>query len=134
MLDKFQAYGVIPVRDMERAKSFYGATLGLEPFPVPLSDDVATAVFVAGEGSLLSLYKELEEDTPMPATTVIGFNVQDLNGVLDSLRSRGVEQYTSNLPAPGDENAIVSFGPVRCAWIKDSEGNIIILTELPAQA
>jgi|SRR5215208_6982583 len=134
MLGDFQAYGVIAVRDMQRAKDFYGSILGLEPFPIPLSEDVSTAVFVAGDGSLVSLYREFEDETPMPATTVLGFNVRNLNGVLDGLRSRGVQQYTSNLPVAADENGIVSFGPVRCAWINDSEGNIIILTELPSQA
>jgi catechol 2,3-dioxygenase-like lactoylglutathione lyase family enzyme len=132
MLGGSQAYAVAPVRDLQRARTFYAETLGLEPFPVPLSDDVAIAVLSAGDGSLVTLYRELEDETPMPATTVLGFNVDDLNGVLDGLRARGVEQYESNLPVPPDEHGVVALGPVRCAWIKDSEGNILILTELPS--
>jgi hypothetical protein len=45
------------------------------------------------------------------------------------LRGKGVAFLDYDLPGLKTENGIASFGPVKNAWCKDSEGNILGFVE-----
>ena len=59
-----------------------------------------------------------------------GLMVDDIEQVLDALEARGVA-FESYDPPPGAtrRGRITDFGGVLAAWFKDSEGNLISITE-----
>jgi hypothetical protein len=62
--------------------------------------------------------------------TVAWWKVDNIEEVARALRERGVvfEQY--DLPGlKTDERGIATIGPTKSAWFKDSEGNILAISE-----
>ena len=116
---------MLPVVDLERAKKFYGETLGLRALDQG-SPELASemAFFKAGEGTQINLYRR---DAATKADHTVGsFRVKDVEATVAALSARGVvfEQYD----APGmktDANGIASIGPFKSAWLVDTEGNIL---------
>jgi predicted enzyme related to lactoylglutathione lyase len=126
LLSAARIIAFIPSRDLERAKSFYVETLNLtfvsqDPFALVLNAN-GTMVRVAKVGEF------------QPADfTILGFEVADIQQELAALRAKGIscERY------PGmqqDEMGIWrSPSGARVAWFKDVDGNVLSLTEFPAQ-
>ena len=85
-------------------------------------------MFECGQGTRLYLY---QRDTATKADhTVAGWEVENIEEVVEALRERGVvfEQY--DLPGlKTDERGIATSGPVKSAWFKDTEGNILAISE-----
>jgi predicted enzyme related to lactoylglutathione lyase len=115
------AYSGFAVDDLERAREFYGETLG-----------VRTSV-VSEEGGLISLDLAGDRSTLVyekpdftPATyTILNFPVDDIDQAVDELTARGVsfERYDG---FEQDEKGIArgSGGPP-IAWFKDPAGNVL---------
>ncbi len=123
MLSQFPVYGILVASDLERAKQFYTEKLGLKPVDGP----PGIAIFAAGDQTRVVIYEK--EGGPKATNTVLGFSVTNLEQVLADLKAAGVEQDLADLPAEA-KDGVVSYGPVKSAWIKDSEGNIIGLNEM----
>jgi predicted enzyme related to lactoylglutathione lyase len=119
MLKDANAFSGFSVNDLERAKEFYGGTLGLE---VSESDGMLTLKL--GSGASVLMYPKPNHE---PATfTVLNFPVADVDNCVDALTSRGVsfEQYDF----PGmktDEKGIMRGQGPDIAWFQDPAGNII---------
>ena len=97
------AYGKLPAQDTERARRFY---------------EVGNVRFVVFPSS----------GTPSGTHDQLGLVVDDFEGAMAELRSKGIafEDY------PGlTKNSVATFGPMRAAWFKDSEGNLLSLPEKP---
>ena len=115
------AYGKLPAQDTERARRFYEEKLGLRPFGERnhhLYYEVGNVRFVVFPSS----------GTPSGTHDQLGFVVDELEGTMAELRSQGIvfEDY------PGlTENSVATFGPMKAAWFKDSEGNLLSLAEQP---
>jgi len=112
----------VPVTDLERAKDFYGATLGLEL----LWENPVSVRFRCGESSELSIFKRPPTVTEH---TLAHFEVTDLDVVVGELEAKGVEflDYTEGpLTTTGH---IAQVGPARGAWIHDPDGNTIGLRQ-----
>ena len=115
----------LPVVDLERARRFYGETLGLKPLDLA-GPELASemAFFEAGEGGRVALYRR--EDPTRADHTVASFRVKDVASTITALNERGMvfEQY--DLPGmKTDERGIAMVGPFKGAWLKDTEGNIV---------
>ncbi len=125
MLANSPVAAILPAVDLERAKRFYEEKLGLQPIDTP---GLGGAMFACGQGTQLYLY---QRDTATKADhTVAGWKVENIEEVVQALRERGVvfEQYDT----PGlktDERGIATIGSAKSAWFKDTEGNILALTE-----
>ena len=119
MLKDAKAFSGFSVNDLERAKEFYGGTLGLE---VSESDGMLTLKL--GSGASVLMYQKPNHE---PATfTVLNFPVTDVDKCVDALTSRGVsfEQYDF----PGmktDEKGIMRGQGPDIAWFQDPAGNIL---------
>ncbi len=115
------AYGKLPAQDTERARRFYEEKLGLCPFGERnrhLYYEVGHVRFVIFPSS----------GTPSGTHDQLGLVVDDLEGAMTELRSKGIafEDY------PGlTENSVATFGSMKAAWFKDSEGNLLSLAETP---
>jgi predicted enzyme related to lactoylglutathione lyase len=127
MLRDARVAAILPAIDIERAKEFYTKKVGLRSADMPVPED--GAVFESGDCTMLYLYER--QGGTRADHTVAGWLVDDLGSTVDELRDRGIafEQYDM----PGlktDERGIAASGPAKSAWFKDSEGNILAITEL----
>jgi predicted enzyme related to lactoylglutathione lyase len=124
MLENTQAFHGFAVDDLGRAQEFYGETLGLK-----------TSILDEDNG-LLSLHLNGSRDTliylkpdHVPATyTILNFPVDDVEGVVDELTTRGVsfERYDG---FEQDEKGIARGNGPDIAWFKDPAGNILSVLE-----
>jgi len=124
MLDTALAHPTVFVRDLDRARAFY-EKLGLK-----VSAEVSTGIFMtAGNGTIFPLIHRA--DATPPSHTIAAFQVEDLPGVVASLRARGVvfEEYDS--PGLRTIDAIADMGDYHAAWLKDPDGNFIGVHEAP---
>jgi predicted enzyme related to lactoylglutathione lyase len=118
---------VLPAVDIKRAKAFYTQKLGLNMMDMPVPDD--SAAFECGNGTMLYIYQR-EEGTKAEHTAATWL-VEDIDQVVKELTKKGVtfEQY--NLPdLKTNELGIADNDGARSSWFKDSEGNILSVTEL----
>jgi predicted enzyme related to lactoylglutathione lyase len=114
---------VIAVDDLERAVAFYRDKLGLE---VEETGDPDSSYLKADRESGILLYKSTFK---RGETTVASFLVADITSAVDELRTRGVVFEEYDFPGLKTEHGIATAGRIRASWFKDSEGNIIAVTE-----
>ena len=120
MLANSKAYSGFAVDDLQKAREFYGETLGLK-----------TSV-LDEENGLLSLHLAGDRDTLVylkpdyaPANyTILNFPVDDVDAAVDELAPRGVifERYDG---FEQDEKGIARGPGPQIAWFKDPAGNIL---------
>ena len=130
MLERFYMNSVLPAKDGDRARAFYRDVLGLTLMSGPQDDPM---MFQAGAGTGL-VVTELPDRAP-PEYAVVSFLVEGIEELVQELATRGVEFVapdSSSFQGQAGTVAgnIVDYGPVRSAWLKDSEGNILALNEL----
>jgi catechol 2,3-dioxygenase-like lactoylglutathione lyase family enzyme len=122
MIGATMVVATVPVSDLERAKAFYGQTLGL----TFLWENPASVRFRCGDGSELSIFKR-----PLTVTdhTLAHFEVSDIEAAVRDLEARGVAfiDYTEGPLATTGH--IAQLGPARGAWFRDSEGNTLGLRQ-----
>ena len=121
MLDANKALGSFSVNNIQKAKDFYGKTLGLE-------------VSSGAEGTLvLSKAKTMIYPKPnhQPATfTVLNFPVDSVEKTVDELGKRGVRFEVYNEPnLKTDARGISRGNGPTIAWFKDPAGNILSVLE-----
>jgi catechol 2,3-dioxygenase-like lactoylglutathione lyase family enzyme len=127
MFGRSKAFSGFAVDDVDRARSFYGETLGLD-----VTEDDGLLHLHLGSGADVLVYPR-PEHTPA-AFTVLNFPVDDVEAAVDELGRRGVrfERY------PGfdaDERGIHRGDGPAIAWFTDPAGNILsVLQESPPAA
>ena len=82
-------------------------------------------LLTAGDGRIL-LYRSASE---APAHTLAGFEVDRLEPVIASLKGLGVTFEDYDLPGLRTVDHITWIGPERAAWFRDSEGNVLSISE-----
>jgi catechol 2,3-dioxygenase-like lactoylglutathione lyase family enzyme len=122
MLDASKAYSGFAVTDTEKAKQFYGETLGLDVADLDVGAPVPLLELRLGDRQVLIYPKpDLE-----PANyTILNFPVDDVEATVDDLTENGVtfERYEG---FEQDEKGIDRSGPAGgIAWFKDPAGNIL---------
>jgi catechol 2,3-dioxygenase-like lactoylglutathione lyase family enzyme len=117
------SYAKLPAQDVERARAFYRDMLGFEP----VREHQGHLFYECGGSSFLVFPTSARS----PGThDQLGFAVDDVEVTAAELRARGValERYE---PPPGCtfSDGIMDYGPVKAAWFKDSEGNLISIAQ-----
>jgi catechol 2,3-dioxygenase-like lactoylglutathione lyase family enzyme len=124
MFTDSKAFSGFAVGDIERARAFYGDTLGLR---TSVQNGILT-LHLAGDRDTL-VYPKPDH---IPATyTILNFPVEDIVGAVDELAARGVtcKQYHN---FDQDEKGIFRGGGPFIAWFEDPAGNILaVLQERP---
>lgn len=115
---------VLPAIDIERAESFYRDVLGLETEHYPGLSGYFGAR--AGDGTSILVY---EREGTKAEHTVAEFAVKDLASAVRELRERGVVFEEYDLPGLKTVDGIATMGTARTAWFKDTEGNIIAVSQ-----
>jgi catechol 2,3-dioxygenase-like lactoylglutathione lyase family enzyme len=119
MLGDVRAYSGFAVDDLERAREFYGETLGIGTTIESEEFGLMTLHLAGGRDTLVYVKPDFT-----PATyTILNFEVDDVEAAVDELRSRGVE-FERYEGMEQDEKGISHVGP-EIAWFKDPAGNIL---------
>lgn len=121
-LGDFPAHTTVPVSDIERAKAWYKDKLGL----TPKSEDPGGAWYESG-GSDFALFP-----TPFAGTaqnTCMEWSVKDIKATVEELKGQGVTFEHYDMPGVEWDGDIAVMGPYKASWMKDSEGNILGITE-----
>jgi catechol 2,3-dioxygenase-like lactoylglutathione lyase family enzyme len=125
MFKDANAFSGFSVDDLDRAKLFYEATLGLE-----VSESPAGLEVQLGSGGRVFVYPKGNHE---PATfTVLNFPVANIEQAVDELTAAGVrfERYDG---MESDERGISrGGGGPNIAWFKDPAGNILSVLEEPS--
>src|SRR5688572_29075029 len=87
------------VRDIEKAKKFYGGTLGLTSLP--------------------------SQDAGTNKATAATWAVNDLEATVQALKAKGVRFEHYDLPGTERTGDIHGSGKTKAAWFKDPDGNIL---------
>jgi catechol 2,3-dioxygenase-like lactoylglutathione lyase family enzyme len=114
-----QVFAKLPAQDVERARSFYRRTFGLEPY-----GEHNNHLHYEIDGGYFIIFPS--RGNPSGSHDQLGFVVDDVEAAVAELRSRGVELEDYEPPAHATKHdGITDFGAVKAAWLKDSEGNLI---------
>ena len=123
MLGDSKAFSGFSANDIEKAKEFYGRTLGLK---VSESNGLLT-LHLAGGNNVLIYPKP--NHTPAKFT-VLNFPVDDVDQAVDELTRRGVRFEIYDLPdIKTDKKGIMRGNGPTIAWFKDPAANILSVLE-----
>jgi catechol 2,3-dioxygenase-like lactoylglutathione lyase family enzyme len=123
MFDDLTIMPTLPVKNIERAKKFYSEKLGLKA-----EEELPTGVvvFKVNKSSLL-LYTSQYAGTAQ--NTAATFETNNLDRDMSELRNKGVVFEDYDMGDLKTVNGVASTGDIKSAWFKDTEGNIIALTQ-----
>jgi catechol 2,3-dioxygenase-like lactoylglutathione lyase family enzyme len=121
MFANTKAFSGFAVDDVEKARAFYGDTLGLK---------------TSEENGLLTLHIAGDRPTlvyPKPGHsaadyTILNFPVDDIDEAVDELTSRGV-QFERYEGFDQDEKGIARGPGPSIAWFKDPAGNVLAVLQ-----
>lgn len=120
-----KAFYSFSVDNIEKAKKFYGETLGLKV------KQTAEGLELHLKGSEMPVFIYPSDDYHAPEHTVLNFIVEDLDRAVDDLVKRGIQIEHYDLPAiKTDAKGIMrttagEMGPKAIAWFKDPAGHIL---------
>lgn len=123
MLTDGRVAAALPCQDFERAKAWYKEKLGL----APNREDPEGAYYECAQGTFFFIFPSSGKASG--DHTQIGFNVADIEAEVADLKSRGVTFEEYDFPGLKTVDGIAEIGGERGAWFKDSEGNLIAVTE-----
>ena len=117
------AFSSFSVDDIQRAREFYGQTLGLE-----ISEMFGMLLLQIAGGSKVLVYPKPDH---IPATfTVLNFPVDDTEKAVDELTRRGVHfEIYGEGELKTDEKGIHRGEGPRIAWFRDPAGNVLSVLE-----
>src|SRR6266542_2856768 len=126
MLGDKRVMTAIPVRDVDRARTFYEGVLGLRFVAGPRAD--GSYEYECGAGSGLFTYPTEENAGKSPAT-LAAWHVDDIDAIVHALRGRGVALEDYDLPGLKTEGGIAELPRAKVIWFRDPDGNILNVFE-----
>jgi len=118
----------IPARDLARARAWYADKLGLTTG----QEEPEALLYRSGEDRLFLLFSSPGAGTAQHQ--LAAWVVEDLEAEVAELRGRGVEFEEYDQPGLRTVDGIAVTPVGKAAWFKDSEGNMLTLTQLGAGA
>jgi len=124
MLDGRQPHPTIPASDLARARAWYADKLGFTAG----QEEAAAVLYRRGEDRLFLLFSSPGAGTAQHQ--LAAWVVEDLDAEVAELRRRGVEFEEYDQPGLRTVDGIAITPVGRAAWFKDSEGNVLTITQL----
>lgn len=121
MLKDHDSSAIVAVRDLDRARRFYGETLGLEQ----IGGGDGPLVYRTG-ATRLCVYPSEFAGTNQANAVVWGVGAE-LEALVETLRGRGVAFERYDMEGATFVDGIHRFGDFRAAWFRDPDGNILHL-------
>ena len=118
-----KAFSSFSVDDLEKAKEFYGKTLGID-----ISESKEGLSLYPKSSNEIFIYPKTDHT---PATfTVLNFPVDDVEQAVDDLTKQGVrfEIYNKGELKTDEKGIFRGEGP-KIAWFKDPAGNFLSVLE-----
>jgi catechol 2,3-dioxygenase-like lactoylglutathione lyase family enzyme len=124
MLENSKAYSGFAVDDVQKARDFYGETLGLSTSVLDEENGLLSLHLAGGRDTLI-----YQKPDFTPATyTILNFPVDDVENAVGELTARGV-QFERYDGFEQDEKGIARGPGPKIAWFKDPAGNILSVLE-----
>src|SRR2546429_1616850 len=117
MFANTNAFSGFAADDLEKAREFYGETLGLKTS----EEHGLLTLHLAGDRPTLVYPKP--DHTPADYT-ILNFPVDDIDEAVDALAARGV-QFERYDGMEQDDKGIMRAGGPYIAWFKDPAGNVL---------
>ena len=124
MLSNAMVAPTLPAVDLKRARRFYEGILGLR---VVMEDPSPGIMVQAGKGTMLYVY---ERGATKADHTVASFAVDDVDAEMKELQKKGIKFEEYNLPGLKTVHGVATVGGMKAAWFKDTEGNILSVTQM----
>ena len=113
----------IPVADLVRARKFYEEKVGLKS----REEYAGGVIYECGNGSWVFMYPSPGAGTSKASTAF--WAVDDVESEVAELKARGVVFEEYDTPNMKTVNSIATGGGAKTAWFKDSEGNILAISQ-----
>ena len=121
MLSRAPIRAYVPARDIARARKFYEQTVGLTP-----KEECAGGVIYECGGTEVFMYPTDNAGTSKASQAY--WEVDDVEAEVAELKARGAfEVYDT--PSIEMTNNILVGGGAKTAWFKDTEGNILAVSQ-----
>jgi catechol 2,3-dioxygenase-like lactoylglutathione lyase family enzyme len=122
MLGNISAAANIAVKDLKTARTFYKDVLGLTEVDTEREEVI---VFKSGQTRIIVYRSEFAGTNK---ATAMSWDVGgDLEKIVQSLKSQGITFEHYEMPGMTRRGDIHIGGPMRVAWFKDPDGNILNL-------
>lgn len=120
MFENTRAFSGFAVDDLDKAREFYGETLGIRTTVLDEENGLLQLEHPGDRSTLVYLKPDLE----VANYTILNFQVDDVDAAVDALTERGVsfERYEG---FDQDEKGIARGAGPDIAWFKDPAGNIL---------
>jgi predicted enzyme related to lactoylglutathione lyase len=122
MLSKAPIRAYIPVSDVARARKFYEQKVGLKP-----KLELAGGVVYECGGVEAFMYPTPNAGTSKASQAF--WEVDDVEAEVAELKARGVVFEEYDMPGLKTKNGIATGGGAKTAWFKDTEGNILAISQ-----
>jgi catechol 2,3-dioxygenase-like lactoylglutathione lyase family enzyme len=122
---EFPIYAVLPCSDAERARAWYLDKLAMSPD----KEEFGSHWYECAGGTWMILTPSQYAGTAQ--NTAAGWQVSGIETLMDKLRGNGVVFEDYDMPGFKTENGLFAMGLIKAAWFKDSEGNILEISEVP---
>jgi catechol 2,3-dioxygenase-like lactoylglutathione lyase family enzyme len=121
MLGDHDVMATVAVKDLAVARRFYEGTLGLEVADATGSE----AITFASGRSMLIVYRSQYAGTNQ--ATALNWKVDDIGRTVAALKEKGVAFEHYDFPGATRQGDVHVMGPMKSAWFKDPDGNILAL-------
>jgi predicted enzyme related to lactoylglutathione lyase len=112
----------IPVSDIKRARAFYEQKIQLIA-----REEYAGGVIYDCGGSSVFMYPTPNAGTSRASQAF--WEVADVEAEVAALKRNGVVFEDYDMPGMKTENGILTAGGAKTAWFKDTEGNILAISQ-----
>jgi predicted enzyme related to lactoylglutathione lyase len=112
----------IPASNISRARKFYEEIIGLQP-----KEEYAGGVIYECGGTGVFMYPTPNAGTSKASQAF--WQVKDVEVEVAELKERGVKFEEYDMPGMTMKNSIAMAGGAKTAWFKDSEGNILAISQ-----
>jgi predicted enzyme related to lactoylglutathione lyase len=122
MLTNAPIRAYLPASNLPRARKFYEQQIGLKP-----KEEYAGGVIYECGGAEVFLYPTPNAGTSKASQAY--WSVTDVEAEVADLKSRGLKFEDYNMPGIKMTNSIATGGGAKTAWFKDTEGNILAVSQ-----
>ncbi len=122
MLSAAPIRAYIPASNVARARKFYEETIGLRP-----RQEYSGGVIYECGGTEVFMYPTPNAGTSKASQAY--WQVADVEAEVAELKARGVKFEEYDMPGVTMKNSIATAGGAKTAWFKDTEGNILAVSQ-----
>jgi catechol 2,3-dioxygenase-like lactoylglutathione lyase family enzyme len=122
MLGSMKIVAFVPIKDSEKARSFYEGVVGLRF----VKDDGFALVFEAN--GIMVRAAQMKDFTPAQFT-VLGWQVYEIENVVRALQKKGVHFEIFGFFQQDELGIWTAPTGDKVAWFKDPDGNILSVSE-----